>query len=426
MGVRPVSGDLSYLRTPGGLGRISASGPESPLGGPGGASAAPTAGSKVLLGFSSDESDVEASPRDQAGGGGGGRKDRAALQYRGLKPPSAPLAASEVTNSTSAERRKPHSWWGARRSAAAELQTPPGRDGTAEDEEDEGEDGEDGDPEAEEPLWASRTVNGSRLLSYSCRENYSDSEEEDDGDVASGRQVLKDDSFSRHRPRRSHSKPLPPLTAKSAGGRLEPCVQGGGGIAMNDRAAAAGSLDRSRNLEESAVTAAEQGGVCDPLDSSPAPRYRVNAKKLAPLLPPPLTDMDSTLDSSTGALLKTNNHIGGGAFSVDAPRIFANSLPPTVAMSASGSLRINHSNHTGSNHTYLKNTYNKPKLSEPEEELLQQFKREEVSPTGGFSAHYLSMFLLTAACLFFLILGLTYLGMRGTGVSEDGGLGCKY
>uniref|UniRef100_A0A8C3VZR2 LEM domain containing 3 n=1 Tax=Catagonus wagneri TaxID=51154 RepID=A0A8C3VZR2_9CETA len=423
MGVRPVSGDLSYLRTPGGLGRISTSGPESPMGGPGGVSAAPTAGSKVVLGFSSDESDVEASPRDQAGGGGGGgRKDRAPLQYRGLKPPSAPLAASEVTNN-SAERRKPHSWWGARRSAAPELQNPSGRDGAAEDEEQEGEDGEDRDPEAEEPLWSGRTVNGSRLLPYSCRENYSDSEEEDDDDVASSRQVLKDDSLSRHRLRRGHSKPLSPLPAKSASGRLETSVQGGGGIAMNDRAAAAGSLDQSRNLEEPA--AAEQGGGCDPLDSSPIPRYRVNAKKLAPLLPPPLADMDSTLDSSTGSLLKTNNHIGGGAFNVDSPRIFSNSLPPGAAVAASGSLRINHSNHTGSNHTYLKNTYNKPKLSEPEEELLQQFKREEVSPTGGFSAHYLSMFLLTAACLFFLILGLTYLGMRGTGVTEDGELSIK-
>lgn len=428
MGVRPVSGDLSYLRTPGGLGRIAASGPESPLGGPGGASAAPTAGSKVLLGFSSDESDVEASPRDQAGGGGGGggRKDRASLQYRGLKPPSAPLAASEVTNSTSAERRKPHSWWGARRPAAAELPAPSGRDGTAEDEEEEGEDGEERELEAEEPLWSSRTVNGSRLLSYSCRDNYSDSEEEEDGDVASGRQVFKDDSLARHRPRRSHGKPVPPLTAKPAGGRLEPSVQGGGGLAMNDRAAAAGGRDRSRNLDEAA--AVEQGGGgCDPLDSGLVARYRVNAKKLAAsLLPPALTDMDAALDPSAGAPLKTNNHIGGGAFGADSPRVFSNSLPPGAAVSASGPLRINHSNHTGSNHTYPKNAYHKPKLSEPEEELLQQFKREEVSPAGGFSAHYLSMFLLTAACLFFLILGLTYLGMRGTGGSEDGGLGSKY
>ncbi|XP_015423233.1 PREDICTED: inner nuclear membrane protein Man1 [Myotis davidii] len=245
-------------------------------------------------------------------------------------------------------------------------------------------------PEAGEALWSSRTVNGSRLLAYSCRENYSDSEEEEDVDVASGRQVPKDDSLPRHRPR------------------------------MNDRAAAAGSLDRSRNLEESA--AAGQGGACEALDSSPVPRYRVNAKKLAPLL----TDMDATLDSSAGSLLKTNNHIGGGgALGVDSSRIFPNSLPPSAAVAASGSLRINHSNHTGANHAYLQNAYGKPKLSEPEEELLQQFKREEVSPTGGFSAHYLSMFLLTAACLFFLILGLTYLGMRGTSVSEDGGLSIK-
>lgn len=190
---------------------------------------------------------------------------------------------------------------------------------------------------------------------------------------------------------------------------------------MNDRAAAAGGgLDRSRNLPEAA---AEPGGGCDPVDSSPVPRYRVNAKKLAPLLPPPRTDTDPTLDSCTGSLLKSNNHVGGGAFGVDSPKVYSNSLPPS---SASSPLRINHANHTGSNHTYLKNAYSRPKPAEPEEELLQQFKREEVSPTGSFSAHYLSMFLLTAACLFFLVLGLTYLGMRGTGVSEDGGLGSKY
>uniref|UniRef100_A0A8C3PZ30 LEM domain containing 3 n=1 Tax=Chrysolophus pictus TaxID=9089 RepID=A0A8C3PZ30_CHRPC len=98
-----------------------------------------------------------------------------------------------------------------------------------------------------------------------------------------------------------------------------------------------------------------------------------------------------------------------------------NSLPP----GGSASLRLNHSNHTGSNHAYLKNTYKK-NLSEPEEELLQQFKREEVSTTGGFSAHYLSMFLLTAACLFFLILGFTYLRMRGSGVAEDVGANRKH
>ncbi|KAK2105131.1 hypothetical protein P7K49_014645 [Saguinus oedipus] len=127
-----------------------------------------------------------------------------------------------------------------------------------EDEKGEGEDSEERDLAAEEPLLASRTVNGSRLVPYSCRENYSDSEEEDDDDVASTRQVLKDDSLSRRRPRGTHSKPLSPLTATSAEGRLETSVQGGGGLAMNDRTAAARSLDRSRNLEE--AVAAEQGG----------------------------------------------------------------------------------------------------------------------------------------------------------------------
>ncbi|XP_036025727.1 inner nuclear membrane protein Man1 [Onychomys torridus] len=440
MGLRPGSGDLSYLRTPAGLGRLSASVPESSGGGSGAAAAVP----KVLLGFSSDESDVEASPREQAGGGGGARRDRAALQYRGgFKAAPAPLASGEGTHSHSGERRKPHSWWATRRPGVPEPPSSSGNDGgaaigaaaaAAEDRDEDGADGGERDPEADEPRWASRAVNGSRLLPYSCREHYSDSEEEDDDDddvvgassssssTAGGRQVFKDDSLARHRPRRSHhSKPFSAaaLTAKSGGSRQETPGQGGGGLAMNDRAAAgaaaaaaaAASLDRSRTPEEAA--AADPGAGCEPVDSSPVPRYRAGAKKLAP----PGPDLDSTLESPAGSLLKTNNHIGGGAFGVDPPGVYPNSLPPPT------SLRINHhANHTGSNHTYLKNAYGKPKLCEPEEELLQQFKREEVSPTGTFSAHYLSMFLLTAACLFFLILGLTYLGMRGTGVPEDGGL----
>ncbi|KAM8942218.1 inner nuclear membrane protein Man1 isoform 1-T1 [Lycaon pictus] len=437
-GVRPgPGGELPYARTAGALGRLSGSE---------GAPAAAPAGSKVLLGFSSDESDAEASPRDQAGGGGGGgRRDRPSPQCRALRAPSAPPAAPEAAGGSSAERRKPHSWWGPRRPAGPELQTPAARDGAAPGEEDGGEEAEDGGPEAEEPRWASRPVNGSRLLSYGCREDYSDSEEDGDGGAAPCRPVSKDDPGSRHRPRRSHGKPLCAPPAKPAG-RPDTSVQGGGGSAMNDRAAAAGSLDRSRNVGEAAEPQPQpppqpppqqpqpqlqpqpqqQGGGADALDASPAPRYRVHAKRPAPLLPPPLPDADPTLDSSSGSLLKTNNHIGGGALSAaDSARMFCNSLPPGASAAAPGALRINHSNHTGSNHTYLKNAYNKPKLSEPEEELLQQFKREEVSPTGGFSAHYLSMFLLTAACLFFLILGLTYLGMRGTGVSEDGGLSIK-
>ncbi|KFV42571.1 Inner nuclear membrane protein Man1, partial [Tyto alba] len=167
------------------------------------------------------------------------------------------------------------------------------------------------------------------------------------------------------------------------------------------------------------------------LDSSPPSlRYRIGLSKKSPtvlLLPPPLTDVDSSkITDPPGTIRKaTNNHVLSGvpgSYNVES-RIYSasNSLPPG---GTSSSLRLNHSNHTGSNNTYLKNTYKK-NLSEPEEELLQQFKREEVSTTGGFSAHYLSMFLLTAACLFFLILGFTYLRMRGSGVAEDVGSNIK-
>lgn len=83
--------------------------------------------------------------------------------------------------------------------------------------------------------------------------------------------------------------------------------------------------------------------------------------------------------------------------------------------SLSSTYTANHSNHIGSNHTYSP----KSKETVPEDELLEQFKRDEVSSTGRFSAHYLSMFLLFAACLFFLLLGLMYLHMRGTGASEN-------
>ncbi|KAJ0069964.1 hypothetical protein NL108_017665, partial [Boleophthalmus pectinirostris] len=59
-----------------------------------------------------------------------------------------------------------------------------------------------------------------------------------------------------------------------------------------------------------------------------------------------------------------------------------------------------------------------PRRPGPDDELLQQFKREgETASSARFSAHYLSMCLLTAACLFFLTLGFMYLRMRGA--SED-------
>ncbi|XP_026720989.1 inner nuclear membrane protein Man1 [Athene cunicularia] len=311
-------------------------------------------------------------------------------------------------------------------------------------EEDDEEEDDEEEEESEQQRWKNRTVNGNRLLSYGgSRDKYSDSEEEEVAGARAKQQVPKEESAVR-RPRRSLSKsPAPFITSKCAAagaGVMETGQERAGGgcgagvVVTNDRAAAAaeaaaaGSLDTGRNQEEAA---AGGGGGCENLDSSPpSPRYRIGLSKKSPtvlLLPPPLTDVDSSkITDPPGTIRKaTSNHVlsgAAGSYNVES-RIYSasNSLSPGGTTS---SLRLNHSNHTGSNHTYLKNTYKK-NLSEPEEELLQQFKREEVSTTGGFSAHYLSMFLLTAACLFFLILGFTYLRMRGSGVAEDVGANIK-
>ncbi|XP_061816657.1 inner nuclear membrane protein Man1 [Nerophis lumbriciformis] len=80
--------------------------------------------------------------------------------------------------------------------------------------------------------------------------------------------------------------------------------------------------------------------------------------------------------------------------------------------------RANHSNHNSPNHSYSSPLLKEKPPAPPEDDIFQQFKREEVATASSFSAHYLSMFLLTAACLFFLLLGLMYLRMRGNGSTE--------
>ncbi|KAM9389106.1 inner nuclear membrane protein Man1 [Phaethornis superciliosus] len=423
-------------------------------GGSGRGRAAPSAGGgKVLLGFSSDESDVETSPRSQAGAGS--RRERASPLFRGLRP-AAPHGACGVSNSSppeeaAAARRKPSAWWGAAAGGRRPATSPQGArepgDGAEEggEEDDEEEEEEEEEENEQQQPWKNRTVNGNRLLAYGGgRDKYSDSEEEEEAGARAKQQVPKEESAAR-RPRRSLGKSAPFITSKCVMETGQERAGGGcgAGVAVtNDRAAAAGaaaaagSLDRGRNLEEEEAEAAAGGGGgggrgCENLDSGPpTPRYRVGLAKKSPavlLLPPPLTDADSSkITDPPGTIRKaTNNHVlsgAAGSYNVES-RIYSatNSLPPGGTPS---SLRLNHSNHTGSNHTYLKNTYKK-NLSEPEEELLQQFRREEVSTTGGFSAHYLSMFLLTAACLFFLILGFTYLRMRGSGVAEDVGANIK-
>uniref|UniRef100_A0A8C7E3L4 Inner nuclear membrane protein Man1 n=1 Tax=Naja naja TaxID=35670 RepID=A0A8C7E3L4_NAJNA len=385
-------------------------------------------GGKVLLGFSSDESDVEASPRGQPGAAAS-RRERGSTSRRDPRPAGASGAAC-LNHSALAEspaRRKPNAWWGAtaRRAtvtAGTREQTEGGR--ATGDEEDAQKE------EAEPPRerCKSRAVNGNRLLtsgSANMRDKYSDSEEEED-QVAATQQGLKEESFARHYvSRKTLCKSVSAFSARkgvaAADGLLE-TGQGqgsvvGGGFEGNVRAAGGGKnaerADRREDddEEEEILTARGDG---DYLDSNPLPsRYRGSSSKKANqlLLPPLLPGIDhsKTSDPLSSSRKAANNHILPDA-------VGGYNMEPAFTVSASS--RINHSNHTGSNHTYLKNSYN-PKLSEPEEDLLQQFKREEISTTGSFSAHYLSMFLLTAACLFFLVLGFTYLRMRGSGIAEN-------
>ena len=128
-----------------------------------------------------------------------------------------------------------------------------------------------------------------------------------------------------------------------------------------------------------------------------------------------------SLNENHGGEAGKNNHVDGehGSYRSSSTSRFSIGLRPRFSnySSLSQTCRSNHSNHTAPNHSYSQALL-KQKVSVPEDELLQQFKREEVASSGSFSAHYLSMFLLTAACLFFLLLGLMYLRMRGSGSSE--------
>ncbi|XP_072856513.2 inner nuclear membrane protein Man1 isoform X1 [Pogona vitticeps] len=442
LGVRLANTNLSPLAGTAGGGRARA------------APAAAAGGNKVVLGFSSDESDVEANPRGQAGAAGS-RRERSSASRRDPRPATGAFGAAGLKNSALAEappRRKPNAWWGAtprRPTATAGLweQTEGGREsgggGGAED--DDAEAKEEGEEEPPRERCKARAVNGNRFLGGGGgggpirREKYSDSEEDEETPVTGAKpQGSKEEALARHcLAKKSLSKSIAPFAAHKCaaggGGLMEtghgPALGGGGGLCLDARLAAATGRGKNLEEEEEEVSVARRDG--DYLDSSPLyPRYRSSSSKKAHqlVLPPPLTDLDPSkmTDSLGGHRKPANNHVLPGAvggYSTE-PRIYtaANSLSPGAT--ASTSTRINHSNHTGSNHNYLKNTY-KQKLSEPEEDLLQQFKREEISTTGGFSAHYLSMFLLTAACLFFLILGLTYLRMRGSGVAEHVGIDNK-
>uniref|UniRef100_A0A8C7KKQ2 Inner nuclear membrane protein Man1 n=1 Tax=Oncorhynchus kisutch TaxID=8019 RepID=A0A8C7KKQ2_ONCKI len=423
-GARPASRDVTP-RSPGGRPVLN----EKRTGGAG----------KFVLGFSSDESDVE-DPKKKRGANHSGRRDRgSAYQQQQIRPTTGAATATRkslgVAVSTSSNNSSPSGLLEGRRSGPGSLDWVDRGKSSLEvsraaevkgyDEEPEEDDDFQGETERD-----SRSLNGNRA-SYSLNASskkvgdYSDSEEEEEGGIISGQDLQRDRRLQQHYSRRSHSsKPSPYRSARGSENGQE--TTGGMAIRLNDTPGASRSrLDMmgGRGEEEEE----EEGKKRSPGESSLSgsllrrhyPRGTIYVSAVMGESDRGSPGESSGNNSPSSAYNK--NHIDSGDGATSSSR-FSIGLRPRFSNynSLSATYRPNHSNHSGPNHAYSQSSL-KQKHTVPEDELLQQFKREEVgSSTGGwgFSAHYLSMFLLMAACLFFLLLGLMYLRMRGSGASE--------
>ncbi|XP_067855577.1 inner nuclear membrane protein Man1 isoform X2 [Heptranchias perlo] len=359
----------------------------------------PPAAPSKLLGFSSDESDAEANGRSEAGKRAS-RTEKVSPDYPRPRPSnskgrSTPQRmvnsnnnSSSSSNNAGASAGKSNStpWWrpnssGGIQQAPEEEEQPPGTE------------------------LHSNNNNSSSRVSYVRDGNYSDSEDE------------REERGRRPNSRRSQPKKLlaMPSTVNSnnPAAMVEESGAGrrGGARRIHDVAGGPYCLDTRRDqLEEEEEDQREKDATEEP---TMLLRFRnFSSRKIDPGVP--AAERESLYNST-----RNNNHVGAMSPSIHN----SNAITSRSGPSSSLLIKANHSNHTGINHTY--STYNRKSPREPEEELLQQFKREGGSATGGFSAHYLSMFLLTAACLFFLILGLTYIRMRGSGGTEEGVLNVK-
>ncbi|XP_043565593.1 inner nuclear membrane protein Man1 isoform X3 [Chiloscyllium plagiosum] len=326
-----------------------------------------------LLGFSSDESDAEPNGRRSEAGKRTSRTDKAPgdcprprpSHSKGRNTPPRMVNSNNNSGSgggLSSGKGNPTPWW--RPNTSGGVQQSP--------------------EEEERPLGTdlqSHNNTSSNRVSYVRDGNYSDSEDE-----------REEESSRRPNSRRSLSKKLL-ATVNNHNPRA--MVEEGGAKRIHDVAGGPYCLDARRDqLEEEEEDQREKDATAEP---TMLLRFRnSSSKKIGPGLL--ASEKESLYKSST----RNNNHVSATSNFITSPSGPSSSLL----------INANHSNHTGSNHIY--SAYRKSPR-EPEEELLQQFKREGGSATGGFSAHYLSMFLLTAACLFFVILGLTYIRMRGSG-----------
>lgn len=394
---RPASNDVTHLSTS-----------RSPGGRPTLNEKRTSGGGKFVLGFSSDESDAEIPPKKEGPNHSGSRRDRGSSSQRQQTRPTGTPTGIRRSPGVSVNNYSPallgslsgtgSPWWGDRdKSLNARTET----DGRAYGEPDE-------DDEYEEER-DTRSLNGSRA-SYTLHTSklpgdYSDSDEEkEEGDTE--KELHRDRRLTSTR---SHKKATH-SPYKTFRGSLSGQGKMAVGIRVNDTSDAS-SLDRARGEEDDDETTGVGESV---LSSGLLNRHHSRRSVYGPGI------MDESLgegsNSSSSAYLK--NHIDSGDGATSSSSRYSTGRKPAYSShnSLPSSYRPNHSNHTGSNHAYQPTL--KQKLSVPEDELLQQFKREEVSTTGGFSAHYLSMFLLIAACLFFVLLGLMYLRMRGSGASD--------
>ncbi|XP_037317404.2 inner nuclear membrane protein Man1 [Pungitius pungitius] len=346
-----------------------------------------------VLGFSSDESDAE-TPLKREGLNHSSKIDRnsSLLQQTKIRPVATPRMATKIQfgaastlNSNNSSpgpggQRSVSLGWGVRARPCPEAE---GRDY------DESGDEDDHEGETEQN---SRSLNGcgaSHLNTSKLAGDYSDSDEEEPMGQSAGDQLRR-------------SPPKAGFHSHRVGQRSQ-----------------TGAAARQVNPPDSLNMVASRGEEDEVKRGDSDPSLGLRCHNF------PRKSIYVSLAESRAGEAGENNHVDGEneASRSGSRSRFAIGLRPRFSnySSLSQTYRGSHSNHTAPNHSYSQ-TVLKQRLSVPEDDLLQQFKREEVASSSSFSAHYLSMFLLTAACLFFLLLGLMYLRMRGSGSPEADGV----
>ncbi|XP_029103310.1 inner nuclear membrane protein Man1-like [Scleropages formosus] len=410
-GTRPVGDDVTHLerhgRESGGGGTYCASPPSQ--------RAASVGTGKFVLGFSSDESDVEVNLKKDSNHSRGGRDRRECgrqpqqpllLRLRsgpeetpqvGRRSSGAELSGGagnfsspqllDARHAAAAAAGSGLAWWDERVRRASGS---PGRSSFGENEELEA-------AAAHRTRWGlscSHGVSGSLGSAVIPPPvDYSDSDEE-------GVPSPKDAHRERRPPLRRSLPKTAPLSHENAA-RVGILRAGTSGVDDPVTRRTGGDVAAGATECEDGVPGCRRA-------MSPSDGLRNRSSPVRPGISSHAVDVEGT---SSGSSVHSNNHIHGEGPGARSRYSAFGSLSSRYLSGNSG----NAERGRVSGATALKQ-----KLAAPEDELLQQFKREEeASATGGFSAHYLSMVLLTTACLFFILLGLMYLRMRGSGVSES-------